>query len=355
MGEATLQQEGPFDSIGLTRPFALANLIGTVLIAMLITVAQASQIHLWGAAIAGLGVLAVAGAVYLRAASPFRSPVRRPTFVLVLALLLVAVVLDYVARLGSGSGSLGGWAIAVVPLSLFVLAQVRPAVEMLIGGAALSAGMVIVAITIAPMLGDQHSPLSIALDTVITAVPATLATAAFVRITVRSIGEARLEDRQAWVRSNEQRATQWERDAVKLLRDVTDSGKVTGATGSRAQVIATTLRSRLAVVQERDWISELGIAIDDDEGYVDRMALPQRITIRGLLAALPITGPSDPGWARVTGQDLEAVLEFDIPIARRPDSSHLGPAVLMLRTAFPGARFRVDDGRARLAAEFTVS
>ncbi|WP_375400888.1 hypothetical protein [uncultured Amnibacterium sp.] len=351
--EATLQQEGPVDSIGLTRPFAIANLIGTVLIAILITVAQMSQIHQWGAAVAGFAVLAVAGAIYLRAASPFRAPVRRPTFVVVLALLLVAIVLDDLARLGSGS--LGGWALAVVPLTLFVLAQVRPAAEMLIGGAALSAGMATAAILLAPLLGGRHSPLSIALDVLITAVPATLATAAFVRIGVRSIREARVVDREAWERSTEQHATQWERDVVKLLRDVTDSGKVTAATGSRAQVIATTLRSRLAVDQERDWISELGITVEDDEGYVERMSLPQRITMRGLLAALPITGASDPGWARVTGQDLEAVLEFDIPIARRPDSSHLGPAVLMLRTAFPGARFRVDDGRARLAAEFSVS
>lgn len=355
--EATLQQEGPVDSVGLTRPFAIANLIGTVLIAILLTVVQASQIHAWPAAVAGVGVLALAGWVYLRAASPFRAPVRRPTFVLVLVLLLVAIVLDDVARLGSlsapGPVSLGGWAVAVVPLSLFVLAQVRPALELLIGGAALCAGMATTAIALSPTL-DRHSPLSIALSTLITAVPATIAMAAFVHITVRAIRAVSTVDREAWAQSTEQRETQWERDVVKLLREVVESGKVTSGTGSRAKGIATTLRSRLAVDQDRDWISELGIAVEDDEGYGERMALPQRITMRGLLAALPVTGPSDPGRARISGQDLDAVLELDLPITRRPDSSHLGPAVLMLRTAFPGARFRVDDNRVRLTAEFSV-
>lgn len=350
--EATLQQEGPVESIGLTRPFALVNLVGTVLIAILITASQASQIHVWSAAAGGIAVLALAALAHLRASSPYRAPVRRPSFVLVLVLLLIAIVLDDVAR--TGSGSVGGWAIAVVPLSLFVLSQVRPAWDMLAGGAALCLGMAGAAIALAAEGHGRASLLSLGLNAVVTAVPATLATAALVRITVRAMRLARLSVQGMHDEQEPLHTTQWDRDVVRLLHDVVQTDRVTGSTGSRAQVLATGLRARLVANEDRDWISELGITVTDEADYVDRMTIQQRLALRGLLAALPVTGPNDPGWARVSGQDLDALVEMELPLTRRPDSAHLGPAVLILRTVFPGARFRVEDSRARVAAEFSV-
>lgn len=354
--EATLQQEGPVEAIGLTRPFAVANLVGAVLIAALITVAQAAEIRMWPAALGGIAVLGLSALVYLRASSPFRAPVRRPTFVAVLVLLLIAIGLDDAARMGSGptgSGSTDGWAIAAVPLSLFVLSLVRPARDMAVGGVALSIGMAVVAIATAPPGNVRGSMLSIALQAVVTSIPATIAMTVLVRVTVRAMRRVRTGERGARGDRDAQ-GTQWDRDVVRLLRDVVEADRVTGSTGSRAQVLATNLRTRLVEYQDRDWISELGIRVQDDSAYTDRMAIEQRLALRGVLAALPVTGPDDPGWARVTGQDLEARVEMEVPITRRPDSAHLGPAVLILRTVFPGAIFRVEDGRARVAAEFTV-
>lgn len=354
--EATLQQEGPVEAVGLTRPFAVANLIGAMLIAVLITVAQAAEIRIWPAAIGGIAVLGLAALIHLRASSPYRAPVRRPPFVAVLVLLLIAIGLDDAARAGSGptgSGSTDGWAIAVVPLALFVLSLVRPARDMAVGGAALSVGMAIAAIMTAPPGDVRGSTLSIALEAVVTSIPATIAMTVFVRVTVAAMRRVRRGERDARG-DRDAHGTQWDRDLVRLLHDVVEADRVTGSTGSRAQVLATGLRTRLVEYQERDWISELGIRLTDESAYAPRMAIEQRLALRGLLAALPVTGPDDPGWARVTGQDLEALVEMEVPITRRPDSAHLGPAVLILRTVFPGAHFRVEDGRARVAAEFSV-
>ena len=351
--EATIQQEGPVESIAVTRLFAIVNLVLAAAIALALTAAQVAQISDWSAAVGGILVLIASALVYLRAASPFRAPVRRPTFVVVIALLLVGVVLDGIARTGSASS--GGWAIAVVPVTLFALSNGRPAVEILIGGTVLSVGLVVTAIALAPAAGGHRPLLSVALDSIITAVPATIATAAFVHVTVRAMRREFAEGGVLGERSDGTSGTQLERELVQLLTDVVDADRVTSATSSRAQVLATGLRSRLVADQERDWISELGIHVTDEEGYAERMSLEQRTTLRGLLAALPITGPADPGWAHLSGQDHDATLELEVPIARRPDSMHLGPAVLMLRTVFPGSRFRAEDGRVRVTTDFSVA
>ena len=348
--EATVQQQGPVESVALTRRFAVANLGVTAALVILITVGQASQITVWPAAIGGIAAVLASSLVYLHAASPFRAPVRRPTFLLVIALLIVGVVLDGAAR--GGTPTQGGWAIAVVPVTLFVMSHVRTQAEILLGGAAVSAALVITGLTTTT---GSRPELAVALDAVITAVPATLALAALVRVTVRAMQRERREEGTSRDPGADEGRSRVERQLIALLQDVVETDRVTVATGARAQVLATGLRSRLSAEQDRDWIGDLGIRVSDDEGYADRMSLEQRTTLRGLVAALPVSGSRNPGWARLSGQDLDATLELDLPLARRPDSAYLGPAVLMRRTVFPGARFRVEDGRARVAADFSVA
>lgn len=86
----------------------------------------------------------------------------------------------------------------------------------------------------------------------------------------------------------------------------------------------------------------------------DVMTPEQRTALRTTVASLPLADFERPGTASVRGQDREARLVLDLPVAARPRRTRVAPLVPLLRTAVPRADLRMDDAHVLVEVAFTV-
>ncbi|MDQ1531723.1 MAG: hypothetical protein QOE37_1828 [Microbacteriaceae bacterium] len=359
--ERTLQQEAPVDAGAAPRLFAIGGACLALVVAIVTTVLDAHEVTSWPLELAALGVLVVAGLIAARATSPFRGPFRVRSHAIVLSLALVAFLLDELAQLGANDRLHDDWGLVAVPIFLFVIAQVRPAREVLVGGIAATLVVGWAAVLVSPFLLVQVPPLSRAMIGMTSIIAPACAAAAFTGAAVRRLrgapaiepGVSPVSDA---VRLSVQQETiaRLEAEVVPLLRQVVASGAVTETDGRRARTLADGLRGALVTELNRDWLSEAGFQVSDPQGYADRLSARQRTAIRGILAALPLLDPDHPGTAKIVGQDFDGVLELAVPMQRRPSRGLLAPSMTVLRTLFSRVEMRVDQHAAVLVLEFRI-
>lgn len=359
--ESTLQQQAPLDAGDSSRLFALGGTVLALIVAVAVTALEADQVLSWPFEIAAIGVLAIAGATATIAASPFRAPFRLGSHVVVMVLVLAAFLLDEMAQLGSNTSVHDDWGLITIPIFLFVLAQVRPAREVLISGLAATLVVGWAGLLLSPFVSVQVTALaraSIAMTSI--AAPA-CAAAAFTAAAVRRLrvqgdprdGRSSVADA---VRLSVQQETiaRLEAEVVPLFNEIVAAGTLTEADGERARALATSLRGALVSELSRDWLNEAGFQVTDPQGYAERMGQEQRTAIRSTLRTLPLLDPERPGTAKIVGQDLDAVLELALPVQRRPPRAVLAPMMPVLRTVFAHVEVRVDAHAVVLVLEFHV-
>ncbi|WP_375400886.1 hypothetical protein [uncultured Amnibacterium sp.] len=359
--EATLQQQHPIDSVGFTRLFAIGAAILSSVIAMLTTAAEAEQVANWPLEIGAIVLLCGTGVYFARAASPFRAPFHRQSAVIVMSLTVIAFVLDETAQLGQNRVLHDDWGLVVIPFYLFVIASLRPVRDVVVAGAIASAVVVIVAVVASPFISTQTVPLARALVGVASLVPATLGAAVFARVVMQKLTHDPVADARPVVeRSSVRLSVQQENIAlldagvVPLITDVLAAGSLTAADSRRARQLAKNLRATMVADLSRDWLQEAGLTVDDPQNYADRMTPEQRTTLRGVINAMPLKSRTHPGTVTITGQDFNAVIEMRLPLNRRPSGPRLAPAVVMLRTVFPRAEYRLNGSDLTVVADFHV-
>jgi hypothetical protein len=281
--------------------------------------------------------------------------------VLVLALALASFLLDELAQLGANTIVHDDWGLVVVPVFLFVVAQVRPAREVLISGLVATLVVGWTAALVSPFVGVQVAPFARASVAMTSILAPACAAAAFTAAALR-----RLQAEPAVRRPNQsvtdavrlsvrqETIARLEAEVVPLLKAVVAADSLTEEGTRRARDLARGLRVALVSDLGRDWLGEAGFQVTDPQGYADRMSAEQRTAIRSTLAALPLLDTEHPGTAKIVGQDLGAVLELALPVHRRPPRSVLSPLMPLLRTVFSRLEVRVDQHAAVLVLEFSV-
>lgn len=359
--EATLQQQDPLDAGESARLFAIGGGCLALLAAIGMTAIGADEVRDWSFEVAAIVVVALTGVVATVTASPFRGPFRLRSHVLVLGLSLLAFLLDELAQLGSNDLVHDDWGLVTVPIFLFVVAGMRPAREVLLGGLVAALVVGATAAVVSPFVTMQVSPFtraSVAMTSVVApaCAAAAFARAALARLLRASAARAGIATVDDVVRLSVQQETiaRLEAEVVPLMSEILAGDALTDGDGRRARALATGLRTALLADLRRDWLSEAGFVVTDRQGYVERMSPEQRTAVRGLVGALPLLDPTRPGTAVVVGQDLEAVLELTVPVSARPARSVLAPLLPVLRSVFPHVDLRSDEHAVVLVAEVPV-
>lgn len=328
--------------------------------AILEAVLGSSQIASWPLEFAAFGVLVLAGLVVLVRTNPFRAPFRARSHALVLGLVLVAFALDEGAQYGRNIAIHDDWGLAVVPVFLLVIAALRPPMEVLAGGVIASGLVAATVLMLSPSLLTPLPPLARAAMALTQVLPPALAAGALARTTSRLL-ETRVARTPPAVGDEVRLSVQQETiagleaEAVPLLTSVAAAEAVTAEQIERVRAIAIQLRAALVADLARGWLVESGFAVDDPDGYGERMTSDQRTALRTTFASLPLADFDRPGTASVIGQDLEATLTLTLPVVGRPPRARVAPLVPLLRTAFARADVRIEDTRVLVIAEFTVA
>lgn len=347
--------------IGAPAPVIAAGGAAVALATAIAAAALGSrQISSWPLELASLAALVFAGIVVLLRTNPFRAPFRARSHALVLGLVLLAFALDEGAQHGRNTAIHDDWGLAVLPVFLLVIATLRPPKEVIAGGLMASALVAATVLLLSPSLPTPLPPLARAAEAATQVLPPALAAGALARTTSRLLetrvprGSPPVGDE---VRLSVQQETiaRLEAEAVPLLTAVEAAAAVTAAQLERVRAIATELRAALVADLARGWLVESGFAVDDPDGYGERMTADQRTALRTTFASLPLADFDRPGSASVTGQDLDATLTLSLPVVRRPPRPRVAPLVPLLRTAFDRADIRIEDTRVLVIAEFTVA
>jgi hypothetical protein len=346
--------------LGAPAPVLAAGGAGLALATAVVeTVLGRGQIASWPVEVAALVALVAAGVVVVVRASPFRAPFRAGSHVAVLSLVLIASVLDEVAQIGRDILIHDDWGLAVVPVFLLVLATLRPPREVLAGGIAAVAVIGATVLALSPFLLTPL-PASARVAIAVTQVlPPALAAAALARITSRSLELRRAAPLSApetdpTLSVQQEAIARLEAEAIPLLTTVVASGSVSAVQAERARAIMAELRAALVADLARGWLAEAGFGVDDPDGYAERMTPEQRSALRTTVASLPLADFERPGTASASGQDREATLVLDLPVAARPRRTRVAPLVPLLRTAFRRADIRIGDERVLVQVDFSV-
>ncbi|HET6826166.1 MAG TPA: hypothetical protein VFH64_09600 [Amnibacterium sp.] len=359
--EDTLQQQDPLDAGESARLFAVGGACLALIAAVAMTAVSAQEVANWPLEITAIVVVALTGAVATVTASPFRSPFRMRSHVIVLGLSLLAFLLDELAQLGTNGLVHDDWGLVTVPIFLFVVSIMRPPQEVLVGGLVAALVVGVTAVAVSPFITIQVSPFtraSIAMTSVVApaCAAAAFARAALARLRRSAVARAGINTVDEVVRLTVQQETiaRLEAEVVPLISDILAGDVLTDVDGRRARALATGLRTALLADLRRDWLSEAGFVVTDRQSYVERMSPDQRTAVRGLLGALPLLDPARPGTAVVVGQDREAVLELTVPVRSRPPRSVLAPLLPVLRSVFAHVDLRSDEHAVVLVAEVPV-
>lgn len=323
------------------------------------TVLGRAQIASWPVEAAALVVLVAAGVVVVLRASPFRAPFRARSQIAVLGLVLVAAVLDEIAQIGRDVLIHDDWGLAVVPVFLLVLATLRPPREVLAAGLVAVAVIAATVLALSPFLLTPLPPLARVAIAVTQTLPPALAAAALARTTLRGLDGRRAapqdpEDADLTLSVQQEAIARLEAEAIPLLTTVASSRSVSARQAERARAIMAELRAALVADLARGWLAEAGFGVDDPDGYAERMTPEQRTALRTTVASLPLADFERPGTASAHGQDREATLVLDLPVAVRPRRTRVAPLVPLLRTAFPRAEVRIGEDRVLVQVEFSV-
>lgn len=315
------------------------------------------QVSSWPLEAAALTAMAVAGVLVVVLANPFRAPFRARSHVVVLGLVLLALVLDQAAQLGSDTALHDDWGLAVVPVFLLVLAILRPPREVLVGGV-VAVGVGLAAVLLLSTASAPIPPLQRVAIAATQLLPPAIAVAALARLTTRRLDvladPAVVPSADPALTVRQESVAQLEAAAIPLLDAIATTGAVTEEQAAQAREIAAELRTVLVAGLARGWLEEAGFVVDDPDDYAERLTPEQRTALRTTVASLPLADFERPGTATVDGQDRAASLVLTLPVATRPRRTRVAPLVPLLRSVFPAADIRIGDDRVLVLVDLVV-
>lgn len=339
------QQLDPFGGF-IARVLVIVGVSASILVAVVMSLLSAEQVSSPQLQLAAIGAITAAGLFYVYASSPFRAPFGRREHALVGLLILVAVVLEALAQLGTNTLVRDDWAPIAAAILTLTLGSFRPPWEILLG-AIITAGFIgWVTLLGAGSLQADVPPAVFALLESMPVLACGLAAAAFSRSLVRDLNEWKAAPFALpvagvpWLASHRALA---EEQALPFLAAIADAPAVTAADGERARALSRELRALMILDDEATWVSRLVVGANDPLRLATALTSDQRGCLRAIVNHVRSSADFESARlelnfltsATVAGQ-AECVLVISAEAARSTRVK-LAPFAAIARTVFADA------------------
>lgn len=358
--ERTRQQRDPVGTT-VVRMFTCTVVAGAVGAAVVSSLLMRGEIVSPALAAFALALSVTAVVLVFVQTSPYRPPVSRHTYLLVLVLAVLAYFLYIAATFGNNRFGRDDWGPPVLGVLLIAFGPYRPAREIAVTGAAVACliglGTVVQArwfATIAPtdaFVVVSVTPL-IALCFGAVAYSSGMVSA-IERWQRRAGAEVRDGARvsQGIARSVQQdRVTILGRDVLPFFTDVVAAGSITEADRERAREIAVSVRDVMVAEADRSWLESAVLVtgtirpesesavIDDPRRLAAGMSTAQRMAVRTLLGAFASEPGFDPNELRIElsrdGDLCVAAISARFTAETSSPRAALAPYFALLRSVF---------------------
>ena len=346
MRNDTAQELDPLGGI-TARLFAIGAVVVALVVAFSMSVISAEQTNNVGLEIAALAAITASGALYIRAASPFRAPFPRSAHAAVCLLALLAVSLDSAAQWGTNAVVRDDWGPVALAILTLTFGSWRPGWEIL-------AYTLVCAFVIGGLAFAQADTFDADVPAIVFAVlPATpvlatgAAASAFSRSLVDSLlawrsGEtlavaSALDDSEPAAQSKASHLVHLDEQVYPFLERVARGPELTALDGDRARVLARELRTLLVIDSERSWLSRIVRETDDRHRFAERMSEAERGFVRALVSHLRTSAAFDDDRMRLMlhGTEWEATCTIAVPCrASHNPRVHLAPYIAVGRSVF---------------------
>jgi hypothetical protein len=353
-------------------PLICAFVVGYAIVA---TMAHEGQIGNPLLAVGSVLVLAAAAVIFVVAARPALSPIKRGTHMLIIGLAIVASGLFAASVWGTDRLIQDNWGQIAIGLILAAMASFRPPGEILLSGGVAAAIVGAIAAGETPFLAISSSPI---LYITVAATPIlafSFAAAASTRVTTAAVLSWRATTLRAIerlgpeVREGAARIVYQEQvdllshEAAPFFTDLLQRDEITEADVSRAREIAVSLRRSAVATVERSWLDEAitravtqsGASaqfrvspLTDSDRLVEFMTTEQRGTVAAILMVLSRGLGFDATTLSVTIERVAGRCHFTLSASLgepgRVIKAELLPYLSVLRVVARNARLRVRSG-----------
>lgn len=357
--ERTRQQRDPVGTAAV-RIFTCMVVTGAASVALvssLLALGEVASPHL---ALLAVVLLAASVCLVFRQTSPYRTPLGRGTYLLVIGSTVIAYFVWIGATIGHNRFGRDDWGPPVLGLILLAFGPYRPAREIAVTGAALATFVGLGTIIQVPWFATGAPPEAFVIVAVTPLVALCLGAVAYSNAMVSSI--ERWQRRSGSVmrgggasvaiaRSVRQdRVTVLGRDVLPFFAGVMASGSITDADRARAREIAVAVRDVMLAEADRSWletavmvagVSESAAAaasIDDPSRLASGMSASQRMAIRTLIGAFRQEPGFEPGTLRIElsrdGDLCAADVSAAFPAMTGSPRSAFAPYLALLRSVF---------------------
>lgn len=375
------------DPLGTYAVWALPSIAGSIAVAYAVaaTLWHSSQIIQMPLAVLGVGLVALASALFVLASLPHRAPMGRTVFISVLVLAVLGSLSFSAATWGHNSLVQDDWGQIVTGLLLLAMAQLRPIRELLIGGCVVGAVLGLAAAIQFAFLSVAVTPIVYGLVAATPPIALALGAAAYSRSMLNAIGRwqdrarTRMQALEPQVSESVGRSVQQEfvtvlnREAAPLLERILAHGEITSADSDAAAAVSRQLRVQTVDTLASSWIDDsvrraglpgpdAVVAADADRQTVAAVTADQRAVFGALLMALA----HSPEWtvvsARVTlsGHEphrarLTLVARIESAASRARIRRMFMPYLSVLRVTSIDARMRTEPNRIEVGFSYDLA
>jgi len=375
------------DPLGTYAVWALPSIAGSIAVAYAVaaTLWHSSQIIQMPLAVLGVGLVALASALFVLASLPHRAPMGRTAFIGVLVLAVLGSLSFSAATWGQNSLVQDDWGQIVTGLLLLAMAQLRPIRELLIGGCAVGAVLGLAAAIQFAFLSVAVTPVVYGLVAATPPIALAFGAAAYSRSMLNAIGRwqdrarMRMQALEPQVSESVGRSVQQEfvtvlnREAAPLLERILAHGEITSADSDAAAAVSRQLRVQTVDTLASNWIDDsmrraglpgqdAVVAPDGDRQTIAAVTADQRAVFGALLMALT----HSPEWtvvlARITlGEHephrarLTLVARIESAASRARIRRVFMPYLSVLRVTSIDARMRTDTNRIEVGFSYDLA
>jgi len=336
---------------GLTaRLFAFGAVFVALVVAVTLSLSTIDQLSNPYLEIAALVAIAAAGGWYVRAASPFRAPFPRSSYLIVNVLGLAAIALDSAAQWGTNEIVRDDWGPIAFAVLTLTFGSWRPGWEIAVGTAVAAVFVGTLAFVQADTFAADVPALVFAILPATPILATGAAASAFSRSLVGSlvawragvVGPATSAPSDGGAPASH--LVHLENHVYPFLERVAENAEVSADDGDRARVLARELRTLLVLDGERSWLSRIVRTTDDPQRIAEHLSEAQRGVVRSLVTHVRNNAAFEHERMRLTlrGDEWEASCTIEVPcVAAHNPRVQLAPYVAVARSVFGTVSWRI--------------
>ncbi|HAM25704.1 MAG TPA: hypothetical protein DCP11_03125 [Microbacteriaceae bacterium] len=362
--ELTRQQIDPAGSTGM-RVVTIALTGAAFVYAVALTTTGIPEVTNPAFTVAALAALAVACAILVAMASPYRAPLTARTHFVVHALALAAALFEVIGHWGHNQFIRDDWGAISLGLLLVALGSYRPMREIVTATTVSALFFGFVTLLEVPNLATKASPIAFVIVATVPLLSLGYAAAVFSREIVESISRWQRraseasrslvkELRDGITRSVQQdRVTILNRDVLPFFTELLAAGQISNRDRERAREIADSIRRVMVEEVDRSWLENVielaggsgpgrsgaaKVVVDDEHRVAALMATDQRTALRALLVALIETSNFDRSDLRISlsrsGPSYHGRLVANLTLSDFLIRSNFAPYFAVIRSVF---------------------